>query len=82
MGKISDTQADILTLAMEAPDIEGERVPWSVPIGLDPTWSAPLSGLIRRGLLKERRSNMYDVTPEGEAALKAWQDETPPMQTF
>lgn len=79
-AKISDIQADILTTAIDNGSYNGERIPWSVPFGLCPTWSHPLTGLIKRGLLKLRNRNMYDVTPEGEAALKAWQDDVPPMR--
>lgn len=80
--KLSDTQADILTAALDGGAIDGDRVPWSVPFGLPATWSGPLAGLIRRGFLKERRPNMFDVTPEGEAALQAWQDDVPAMRVF
>lgn len=75
---ISDIQADILTTAMDTGEYKGERVPWSVMF-ICPTWSTPLAGLIKRGYLKQRKTNMFDVTPEGEAALNAWTDYTPPM---
>ncbi len=80
--KINDRQADILTTALDMGTYRGERIPWSVPIGMPSTWVGPLTGLIKRGYLKKRRSNMYDVTPEGEAALAAWQADVPAMSTF
>lgn len=75
---ITDIQADILTTAMENGEFNGERIPWHV-LYVCPTWTAPLVGLIKRGLLRKRRTNMYDVTPEGAAALAAWREYTPPM---
>jgi len=69
---INQVQADILTSAMSMGDYRGERIPYSLPIPVPKTWGAPLVGLIKRGYLRERKPNMYDVTPEGEAALQAW----------
>lgn len=79
---ISDVQADILTTAMDTGTYNGERIPWSIPIGLCATWSQPLAGLIKRGYLDRYKRNMCRVTPEGEAALKAWEEYIPPMKTF
>lgn len=75
---ISDIQADILTTALDMGEFMGERIPWSVMF-ICPTWSMPLAGLIKRGYLLQRKTNMFDVTPEGEAALTEWRNYTPPM---
>jgi hypothetical protein len=80
--RISEVQADILTTVAENGICnDGERIPWYA-FNIPPTWSMPLTGLIKRGLLKERKRAMYDLTPEGEAALKAWQDDVPPMTVY
>lgn len=79
--KISIIQAEILAAAVSNV-VDGERIPWGVPIGMDNTRVYPLAGLIRRGYLKQRRANMYDITPEGEAALTEWQAENPSMATL
>jgi predicted transcriptional regulator len=79
--KISDVQADILTTALDNGEYKGERVPWSV-LHVMPTWGSAIAGLVKRGFLKERKRNMFDVTPEGEVALQAWQNEAPPMKVY
>lgn len=79
--KISDVQADILTTALDNGEYKGERLPW-VALHVPATWGRAIAGLVKRGFLNERRSSMFDVTPEGEAALKAWQDDVPAMTVY
>ena len=78
--KISEIQADILTTAAENMG-DGQRLPLRI-LHICPTWSAPLTGLIRRGFLLERRRNMYDLTPQGEAALVNWQNDVPELTVY
>jgi len=68
MAKLNGYQVDILNTISGCGEWEGEKLGW-MAMHVPPGWGPNIRALQKRGLIEERRTNLFYLTDQGQEAL-------------